>query len=254
MPPDRFEVLYCGDTALDNAACYLAGLLTRAGRTFRYVPSDQPIGRDLLETAWDVVIFSDYPAARLSEGDHQHIIDRVRDGAGLLMLGGWESFHGLGGDWQNTPVARILPVEIAAADDRFNCDRPLVARQCGDHPITEGLPWETRPPLIGGLNRVMARPFAKILLAAEQWDLRREAEDLVMSRASSHVLLAVGESGAGRTAAFASDVAPHWIGPMVDWGLPRVECGAEGAPAIEVGAHYAEFFTRLVAWTAGWIQ
>jgi hypothetical protein len=93
--------------------------------------------------------------------------------------------------------------------------------------------------------------MARILLAAEQWDMRWVDDGLSLSRASSHVLLAVGQTGKGRTAAFASDVAPHWIGPMVDWGLPRLAAAAPGAPAIEVGAYYAEFFTRLVAWTAG---
>jgi hypothetical protein len=61
-------------------------------------------------------------------------------------------------------------------------------------------------------------------------------------------LLVIGAAGAGRTAAFLSDVAPHWVGPLVDWGLPRVSAQAPGAPAIEVGAYYAQFFTRLVHW------
>lgn len=254
MPLEPFEVLYCGDTALDNAACYLAGLLALAGRSFRYVRSDESIPADDRDSPWKLVVFSDYPAGRLSDEDQAAIAGRVQQGAGLLMIGGWESFHGLGGDWDNTPIGRLLPVEIASTDDRMNCDRPLIVRRCSRHPITEGLPWDERPPVIGGLNRVMARPLANILLAAEQWDMKRDGDDLEMKRQSSHVLLAVGQAGKGRTAAFASDIAPHWVGPLVDWGLPRVTATAAGAPAIEVGSHYATFFTHLIDWTGGWLN
>jgi len=254
MPHEPFEVLYCGDTALDNAACYLAGLLALARRTFRYVRSDESISPADRDDHWNLIVLSDYPASRLSDDDHKAIVNRVQQGAGLLMIGGWESFHGLGGNWNDTPIARLLPVEIASTDDRMNCDRPLIVRRCGRHPITEDLPWDDRPPLIGGLNRVMARPMANILLAAELWDMKRNSDELELSRQSSHVLLAVGYSGNGRTAAFASDIAPHWVGPLVDWGLPRVTAAAPGAPAIEVGAHYAKFFTKLIDWTGGWLN
>ena len=45
----------------------------------------------------------------------------------------------------------------------------------------------------------------------------------------------VGEFGRGRTAALATDVAPHWVGPLVDWGVPRVAAQAPQANAVEVG-------------------
>ena len=61
----------------------------------------------------------------------------------------------------------------------------------------------------------------------------------------------VGRHGRGRTAAFTSDVAPHWVGGLVDWGPERVGTQAPEANDIEVGSHYAEFFTRLIRWTMG---
>ena len=55
--------------------------------------------------------------------------------------------------------------------------------------------------------------------------------------------------GRGRTAALATDVAPHWVGGLVDWGSRRVTAQAPRGEMIEVGQHYATFLTRLVEWT-----
>jgi hypothetical protein len=60
--------------------------------------------------------------------------------------------------------------------------------------------------------------------------------------------LIVGRYGAGRTAALATDVAPHWVGGFVDWGDRRI-AQAVGGGMIEVGNWYARFFHNLVAWT-----
>jgi phosphoglycolate phosphatase-like HAD superfamily hydrolase len=37
------RILYAGDTRLDGAAAYLAGVLTHAGLLFDYVASDEPL-------------------------------------------------------------------------------------------------------------------------------------------------------------------------------------------------------------------
>jgi hypothetical protein len=248
---DSFDVLYCGDTSLETAASYLAGLLARAGVQFHYVPSDRNVDAKLLERPWSLLILSDYPAARLPVHLQSQVVQRVNAGSGLLMLGGWESFHGLGGDWDGTPVGDLLPVTIRTSDDRWNCDRPLVVKQQTAHAIVDGLPWEERPPLVGGLNRVQAKADDSVLLTAEQFDLRWLGDAAEMTPSASHPLLVVGRRGQGRVAAFTSDVAPHWVGPLVDWGSARVNAQAPGAPEIEVGDLYAEFFTRLVSWTAG---
>jgi uncharacterized membrane protein len=58
----------------------------------------------------------------------------------------------------------------------------------------------------------------------------------------------LGKLGKGRTAAFLSDVAPHWVGGFVDWGPRRVKSKAPGAAEIEVGSYYAQFWKQLLAW------
>jgi uncharacterized membrane protein len=61
--------------------------------------------------------------------------------------------------------------------------------------------------------------------------------------------LVLGRYGRGRTVTLATDVAPHWVGGLVDWGDRRVVQGvADGF--IEVGNWYARFFRNLVAWAA----
>ncbi|MHC5115638.1 MAG: glutamine amidotransferase, partial [Planctomycetota bacterium] len=64
----------------------------------------------------------------------------------------------------------------------------------------------------------------------------------------SYPLLVLGDYGLGRTAAFASDVAPHWVGPFVDWGNKRIKARADGSQTIEVGNWYAEFFANVLQW------
>ena len=66
-------------------------------------------------------------------------------------------------------------------------------------------------------------------------------------RTGTAPLLVVGRHGAGRTAALATDVAPHWVGGFVDWGDQRVKQDVGGG-AIEVGNWYARFFCNLVTW------
>src|SRR5436190_14223100 len=133
--PARSDVLYCGDTTLETAAAYLAGLMAHASIRFQYVPSDRAIDEQIVAGPWSLVILSDYPAAKFSRELQSQVAARVEKGAGLLMLGGWESFHGLGGDWDGTPLGDLLPFTISKTDDRWNCDRLLLVKQRAGHPI-----------------------------------------------------------------------------------------------------------------------
>ncbi len=243
------RVLYCGDTTLDTAAAYLASLLALWQVDFEYVPSDQPLPESLDAGAFDLFIFSDYPADRLATTLQKQIVDRVLAGASLLMIGGWESYHGLGGDWDGTPIGGALPVDISGSDDRLNCDSPVFVQPlCADHPAVAGLPWADRPPLIGGFNRFSAKSDASIILKAIRTTACFHDESFEVQPVESHPLLVTGECGSGKTAALATDVAPHWIGPMVDWGESRVSAQAAGTDGVEVGNLYAQFLRQLIDW------
>jgi len=245
-------VLYCGDTSLDGAAAYLAGLMTSWGWDFTYVASDRQLSGSDVPQNCSLFILSDYSSSQIDLALQTQIVDRVQSGAGLLMIGGWESFHGLGGDWDGTPIADALPVDIADTDDRRNCDQPVFARPAKDaaHPITDGLPWSKRPPIIGGFNAFAPKPDSQTLLQAVRFEAQFDGGLLQMQQLSETPLLVTGTHGSGRAAALATDVAPHWIGPMVDWGTERITACADGAGEIEVGNLYAAFFHSLLSWTS----
>jgi hypothetical protein len=243
------EILYLGDTALNNAAAYLAGVMHASGWRFSYRPSDREADAELVSSPWKACVLSDYPATRLAPELQQQIVDRVRQGAGLLMIGGWESFHGLGGQWNGSPIGEILPVEMQSTDDRVNCDSPVFVRTCGtDHPILRSLPWTSRPPLIGGYNRFRTRPGATQLLEAVRYSASFNGPQPQLTLVGADPLLVINRVGSGRVAALATDVAPHWVGHWVDWGTSRVQAQGPGAEAIEVGDLYAQFFRQLVEW------
>lgn len=242
-------VLYCGDTDLSSAACYLAGLMTHCGMDYDYVPSHVPLAREPVERPRSLFVFSDYPAAMADPALQRIVVQQVAGGAGLLMIGGWESFHGLGGNWDGSPVGEILPVEIAPHDDRVNFPQSAFIRtDDADHRLLAGLPWG-QPPAIGGMNRAIAKPDAHIGLWARPYQVTALGDDWRFAPAAELPLLVTGRHGQGRVAAMMTDVAPHWVGGFVDWGDARVTAQACGAPAIEVGNWYAQFWRQLLGWT-----
>jgi uncharacterized membrane protein len=129
------------------------------------------------------------------------IRDYVNGGGGLLMVGGYFSFQGIDGRarWRRTPVEDVLPVTCLPYDDRVEIPegcRPEL--QQPDHPVFAGIAGNW-PPLLG-VNEVEAKPDAEILASLPQDQ-------------GGHPLLVVGRSGQGRTAAWTSDIGPHWLSP-----------------------------------------
>lgn len=247
------RALYLGDDDLGMAASYLAGLLHREGFTVEHVTSRTPVAPEAFEAPLDLIVLSDYPGRLLSQDAQQALAAALRRGTGLLTLGGWESYSGVGGDWERTILAELLPVAMLGRDDRVHLDGPCLAEPALSHPIIDGLPWFARPPLVGGYNRLAPKPDGTVVLHATLYDVVIGTYGVRMLRPrSTEPLLIVSDStsGKGRVACLATDVAPHWIGPWVDWGDDRVAAQAPDAAAVEVGSLYAEFFGRLCRWVA----
>ena len=241
------EILYCGDTCLKGPASYLAGVLTHWGFEFDYRPGDSSLqSHDVLQR--NLVILSDFPAAGMNSSVQNTLLEAVRAGTGLLMIGGWESFHGLGGNWDTTKLAEVLPVEMLTVDDRLNCDHPVLLRKSTTHPITDPLPFADRPPCVGGFNQFTAKSDGIVLLEADRLECRHRDGDWQVRKLQTHPMLVVGQFGQGRTAAIATDAAPHWVGGFVDWGDERVQARGKGAEEIEVGNLYAAFWKHLVSY------
>ena len=202
------KICYLGDGHLQGAAAYLAGILLHHGISFDHVPSAESPPGDFASKPYAAYVISDYPSAQLGHAAMQHIAARVEQGAGLVMLGGWESFHGLLGEYHESPLAGVLPVVMQSCDDRRNFFQPCLIEKVTDHAILAGLPWD-QPAGIGGINLVTARPDAETVLAAVQFSVLHSEQGYKFTPA-----------GRGP----AADRRPAWRGP---------DCGADdrrGAP------------------------
>jgi len=130
----------------------------------------------------------------------------VEKGGALLMVGGYFSFQGIDGKarWRRTAVEDTLPVTCLPYDDRVEIPEGAVADVVKpDHPTMAGLSGDW--PLLLGVNEVEVRPGAEVIarLPADQ---------------GGHPLLVLGSFGKGRTAAWTSDIGPHWLSPaFCEW-------------------------------------
>ncbi|MDD5459146.1 MAG: glutamine amidotransferase [Phycisphaerae bacterium] len=242
------RILYLGDTALDQAAGYLAGVMTYYRTDFDYVAPDERFGGSFLDGDYKAVVISDYPADNFAHSHLEAIAKKVKTGTGLLMIGGWDSFVGLNGKYNGTVLADVLPVIMSDNDDRINCSGPcLIVRTCS-HKITDGLPFETNAPAIGGFNKLKVKQNCTEVLSSRQFKAVYNGTSFDFSEQQSSPLLVIGSFGNGNVAAFASDAAPHWVGPLVDWGDKRITAKADGGAEIEVGNWYARLLINIIHW------
>ncbi|WP_104663868.1 glutamine amidotransferase [Ensifer adhaerens] len=130
----------------------------------------------------------------------------VEKGGALLMVGGYFSFQGIDGKarWRRTAVEDTLPVTCLPYDDRVEIPEGAVADVVKpEHPTMAGLSGNW--PLLLGVNEVEVRPGAEVIA--------RLPEDQ-----GGHPLLVLGGFGKGRTAAWTSDIGPHWLSPaFCEW-------------------------------------
>jgi uncharacterized membrane protein len=147
-------------------------------------------------------IEADFFTAKQQELLRQFVEKR---GGGLLMLGGVNSFGA--GDYADTPVGDLLPVEIISGGQVYARDKfkPDFSREGLDHlamqlvedPVANLQLWRQMPELIG-LTRVGAiKPGATLLMSR-----RIDGQEVPV--------LAVHRAGSGRVAAFTSGGSWYW--------------------------------------------
>jgi uncharacterized membrane protein len=125
----------------------------------------------------------------------------VRQGGGLIMVGGYLTFQGIEGKgrWAGTPVEDVLPVTLQTVDDRVERPEGIEPRVVAAHPVVDGL--EAAWPAVLGYNRVTPREDSQVLVTV-----------------GDDVLLACREVVSGRTVAYTTDCGPHWCPPpFVAW-------------------------------------
>jgi len=153
------SILYAGDTSLKTAAAYLAGVLHSADISFDYIPSAERFQNKFL-AEYKLIILSDYPSVNFKPAQLASIASLVKQGTGLLMIGGWESFTGSGGGYNDTILCEVLPVTMQRNDDRVNSACPCLIEKACEHPILDSLPWTVSTPAIAGYNRFSAKSSA----------------------------------------------------------------------------------------------
>jgi len=192
------------------------------------VPENFPITKEGL-AAYDAIILSDIGADTfLLHPDTLNrsirrpnplkvIAEYVADGGALIMVGGFMSFSGFGGNacYHNTVLADVLPVKMLGHDDRIECPEGINPQVAAAHDVLDGIPsaW----PHFLGYQRFAAKPDAITVLKAD-----------------ADPFLVLGTHGTGRVAAFASDCSPHW-----------------GSPEFVGWEHYSRFWSQLTSWASG---
>jgi Putative glutamine amidotransferase len=244
-PPDAPEVLFLGEGPRGN---HVEGALSTAFRVAR-VYANQPLAGNEMESnlgQFSLTLLSDYPAHHLSSSHQESIAAAVeRGGHGLLMIGGWASFGGARGSYHGSRLAELLPVEIAADDDRTNT--PLGTVLCvreEPHPAIESVHGR-EPCVVVGYNAVRARAGASVLVEGYRLHVGEQMRPSL--ERSDTPVLTVWERGAGRVAALAPDMMPHWAGGILDWGERRVDLPSGN----EVGHLYLAFLVDLCRWVSG---
>jgi surface-anchored protein len=199
--------------------------------------------------AYDVIILGDVSPNRFSGGQPKLLDDlarQVQHGAGLLMIGGYDSFTSRKADqappndttsWRETPIAALLPVELNA-DGQIERDVKMVPTVSGlEHYLlrlaspadANAAVWK-RLPKLKGMNKLGTAKVTATVLA--------RADD-----AQNGPLLLVGHKvgGAnrdgGRVLAFAADTTSEWH----KLGLPESKEGLE---------LLNKFWKQMILWLA----
>jgi hypothetical protein len=235
------RVLYLGDGTLAGAARYLAGILRGSGRRFDHAPSTRRLEAAALEPEYGLYILSDFPASRMTRVQMRAMARRIFEGASLLMVGGWASFGGPDGRYAGTPIGQILPVRCATRDDRRQGAQAYRIVRASGSPGFGRFDF-AHAPGICGYNQVKLAPGGREYLSVETLAFDRTAVQVVRR----DPLLALGEYGAGEVGALATDLAPHWVGGLVDWGTRRVTLEAAPGITAEVGTTYVRFVREIL--------
>lgn len=239
----KLNVFYAGDSPAGGPANYLLGILADMKAKVTHFDPSEVLSPDHFKQKQSVFILSDFSKKNLPKAAESALAQQVENGAGLLMVGGWGSFSGPFGGWKNSRVEKLLPVICKESDDRVNFPGGALIMEDQRLDFLSSK-WFQHPPSIAGLNDFEVKPGMKTLLTVRPvlFDKGR-----VLLSSKRHPFLVVRPNGP-RTAALATDLAPHWCGGMVDWGTMRRKLSVTSDIKIEVGNYYIDFVKSLIIW------
>ncbi|HET6426522.1 MAG TPA: glutamine amidotransferase [Planctomycetaceae bacterium] len=159
---------------------------------------------------FDVYLIGDVPAEVFGEKHLTNLAQRVREGAGLMMLGGLENFSS--GGYGATPLADLLPVALAPTGAvigmpdvkaQYVGPQPMVPTELGLKRFVMQLApgernrarWDQLAPLMGATKLAPKNDLVEI------WATTKDGQPLLMAT----------EVGRARVAAFAGDTTYQWV-------------------------------------------
>lgn len=144
-------------------------------------------------------------AVLMPEEIQQAIQDRVAEGAGLVLAGGWNSYQGgtddWAGNWHGTILAEVLPVNISNEWDTNDAGTENLKIARADHSIANGLDW-INVTRFGGYNVTTAKDDSVVIM-----------EDLD----SGAPLIVAGTFGEGKTVAYTGGFGSGWDEDFSEW-------------------------------------
>jgi uncharacterized membrane protein len=163
---------------------------------------------------YDVIIIGDVSAKRFSGGDPA-ILEALNKlvyekGAGLLMIGGYETFGG--SDWNDTDVAKMLPVRLESSEQIEGKVKMVptpdglrhFVMRLADREADNAALWDRLPSLDGATKLGTPKPAAFVLAKSAR------GEPLLVGQLNY---------GQGRTLAFAGDTTWRWCRSLEDMRL-----------------------------------
>lgn len=148
------------------------------------------------------VILGDLPASALTERQLEILRDLVvTHGRGLAMIGGPDSFAG--GGWADTPLAGVLPVDLARSKGQI--DRPVTVVPTASAEELAFMRIDPNAPPADGWARLGPLPGANVLVPAGR------AENVVARNVAGRPMVIASAAGEGRTLAIAFDMSWRWV-------------------------------------------
>lgn len=237
------RILYAGDSPVGGAANYLLGVLGWMKADVTHLPPSEILTPAVAKKEYDAILLSDFSKKNLPEDSEKLLIEKVRQGTGLMMIGGWGSYSGPFGGWKGSRIEDILPVTCLGKDDRTNFPGGAVAGVAKAHASIKGISF-TKAPVICGLNKIVPRNDSTTVLQVR--GIVSNGKRAALDKTSFPLL--VVSKGPARTAAFATDFAPHWCGGLVDWGTKTLTLPVNSTIRIQIGDRYAGLIKSIVTW------
>jgi len=172
---------YMTTSSYEDAVDWLQRALNESDAEVDFIPDHLapvkfPLSQEELKV-YDVIILSDigantlllhpdtYLRSRPMPNRLDLLLDYVRNGGGLMMIGGYLSFTGLAGKayYKGTAIEKALPVTLLSTDDRVEVPQGFSPEICDPaHPVMRSIqpPW----PTLLGYNRVELKSDATLLL------------------------------------------------------------------------------------------